>query len=101
MPIYKYFSLGSFLVSIYFIGEGFYKIFVYENSDSSDPINSYVGGDAYNFIINASYATGYFILALIFMVLGCTLLIVNTLIKLRQSFDSVNKREDEDLELLN
>ena len=53
-------------------------MFVYESSELyfEDSVNSYVGGDAYNFIINASYATGYFVLALLFVVLGCTLLLI-------------------------
>ena len=36
----------------------------YYNSDySSRSVNAYVGGDAYNYIINAGYFTGYAVLA--------------------------------------
>ncbi len=45
---------------------GFYKMKVYESGDYSwsDPKNAYVGGDAYNYIINGNYATGYFVLSM-------------------------------------
>ena len=46
------------------IGTGFYKITSYNNPDSdysfdTEYINSYVGGDAYNYIINGTYFTAY------------------------------------------
>lgn len=65
----------SYFISVIFIGLGFYKMFVYKNPESYvlDSVNAYVGGDAYNYIINAGYATAYFILALVFVVLGCFL----------------------------
>jgi len=50
------------------------------NSGESYPynsVNSYVGGDAYNFIINGTYATAFFILGLIFVTLGIGLLIIH------------------------
>lgn len=72
--------IGSFIISGIFIIIGFYKMFVYSNSEYSDNnVNTYVGGDAYNYIINANYSTAYFILALIFTIIGCTLLIYNVL----------------------
>lgn len=57
------------------MGLGFYKMFIYENSDY-DCINAYVGGDAYNYIINSNYATAYFVLATLFMILGIGMLII-------------------------
>lgn len=42
-------------------------------------VNAYVGGDAYNYIINGNYATGYFVLTVGFMITG-TLLIGTGLI---------------------
>lgn len=57
---------------------GFYKLFAYENGESYpyDMVNAYVGGDAYNYIINANYATAYFVLAGILLLgaLGCGVL---------------------------
>lgn len=55
-------------------------IYSYEENGGAK-INAYVGGDAYKYIINANYATAYFVLALIFTIIGCTLLICNVLQK--------------------
>lgn len=43
------------------IGMGFNKMLNYKNSDTYQykSVNAYVGGDAYNYMINASYFTGY------------------------------------------
>jgi len=66
-------SIGILLLSfVIFLGVGFHKLTAYENTysedeydlaDEEDSVNAYVGGDAYNYIINASQATAYFILA--------------------------------------
>lgn len=70
-----------YAIATWFMGVGFYKIFFYTNFEtpilSKQNVNAYVGGDAYNYIINASYSTSYFVLALLFTILGCTTLILN------------------------
>ena len=51
-----------FLLSISCIGMAFNKMLNYRNSNTSyysKSVNAYVGGDAYNYIINACYFTGY------------------------------------------
>lgn len=78
------FSAGaaiSYIIALFFIGLGFHKIFVYENPDSilRAGRNVYVGGDAYNYIINANYATAYFALAVFCAVVGMTFVIVGVL----------------------
>lgn len=62
------------VIGIFMIGLGFYKMLVYENYDSYvlESINAYVGGDAYNIIINAIYFAGY-------SVLGIGSLIISTI----------------------
>ena len=42
-------------------------------------INTYVGGDAYNYIINANKFVGWMVVALIFTLIGCTLMVVNAI----------------------
>lgn len=76
-------AIISYLVSLLFIGIGFYKLLVYENPDSLylDSKNVYVGGDAYNYIINANYATGYFTLAIFCAIIGMTCVVSFLLIK--------------------
>ncbi len=53
-----------FVGSVVSLVMGFYKMFVYENPESYflESKNAYVGADSYNFIINGTYATGYFVL---------------------------------------
>lgn len=55
------FAIFLTIFGIIFLGIGFHKILVYENSDYSwgEHKNSYVGGDAYNYIINGTYFSGY------------------------------------------
>ena len=66
------------ITSLVPLGLGFHKLFVYKNSEyyPSLNVNTYVGGDAYNYIINANYATAYFVLAgiLILSAIGCGIL---------------------------
>lgn len=48
------------IVGIVFVCMGFYKKNVYEEPGKYDSgTNAYVGGDAYNLIINAEYFAGY------------------------------------------
>ncbi len=65
-----------YLICAVFFGMGFYKMFAYNNPEtvrySDQPVNAYVGGDAYNYIINANYATAYFVLAIFCAVIGLT-----------------------------
>lgn len=56
------YSLYCLIAMGIFLALGFFKMLVYEYDDY-DAINAYVGGDAYNFIINGTYATAYFVLA--------------------------------------
>lgn len=73
----------SYIIAAIFVGVGFHKLFIYENSEIFvyEHKNSYVGGDAYNYIINANYATAYFTLAILFALIGATFLIVFYLTK--------------------
>ena len=58
--------------------KGFHKLFVYESPDDfGDAVNAYVGGDAYNYIINAGQATAYFVLCVLFAVIAMTCLLLD------------------------
>ena len=54
-----------------------YKGLIYLGTSSG--INTYVGGDAYNYIINANKFVGWMVVALIFTLIGCTVMIVNAI----------------------
>ncbi len=76
-------SLISFIVSAIMINNGYRKISVYSNSDFHpyDNVNAYVKGDAYNYIINSNYSTGFYVLALLFTVLGVGFLLIHFMTK--------------------
>jgi hypothetical protein len=70
-----------YLISVIFMGLGFHKLYKYENYDSEilDSVNAYVGGDAYNYIINTGYATSFFIIATLFTILASFILLMDKL----------------------
>jgi len=74
---FKMGAIFSYILSLIFIIIGFYKMFAYYKPESflEKPVNCYVGGDSYNFIINANYSTAFFTLALFCGLIGSTLLI--------------------------
>lgn len=70
--VWKVLSGISFFVSLIFLYMGFDKIYSYDNGELYPYTyhNAYVGGDAYNYIINGNYATAFFVLTLTFAMLG-------------------------------
>ncbi len=60
---------------------GMHKLLAYNNGElfREKAVNAYVGGDAYNYIINGNYFTGFMVMALIFVVMGGCLLIAGTI----------------------
>lgn len=82
--LYYNWAVIGFIGFLFSLGMGFYKMFAYENDNgeysiSDDSINAYVGGDAYNLIINGTYTTAYFILAGIFLMFAIGMLILDKL----------------------
>lgn len=70
--IYKYLSGGSFIGCVVTIILGFNRMLVYDNGEyyPYELKNAYVGGDAYNYIINGNHSTAFFVLATLFAILG-------------------------------
>lgn len=66
-----------YIVCAVMLYKGHDKMTNYYSSDTYYSLNqnAYVGGDAYNYIINGTYATGFFVLAVGFMVTGTILLV--------------------------
>jgi len=89
-------AIFSYILSFIFIIMGFYKMFVYENPESIllDPKNVYVGGDAYNFIINANYATAYFTLAIFCAVIGISFIIYGFLTEKKETTEEITIHEN-------
>lgn len=68
-------ALVFYMIAGVFFYKGHDKMTNYYNSESFYSLNrnAYVGGDAYNYIINGNYATGFFTLATGFMITGTLL----------------------------
>lgn len=86
------------LVAVIFLvvsGVFFYKAYDvktnYYNSEDFYSLNenAYVGGDAYNYIINGTYFTGYAVIASAFLVSGILLITCN--VKTQGRFEGVKK----------
>ena len=75
--IFLVFSIISFISSCVFFYKGYDKMSNYLNTDSkySENINAYVGGDAYNYIINGTYSTSFFVLAIGFLLASILLIL--------------------------
>ena len=87
----KYMKYCFIVAAIMFL-MGFYKTNFYKNSEYSweTTVNAYVGGDAYNYIINGNYATGYYVLGTGFMITGAICGCTDEIIK------SISKKEKEE-----
>lgn len=73
-------AISSFVFSAFFLYKGFDKMYVYESAELfKKSKNVYVGGDAYNYIINGTYSTAFFVLATSFLLFGILLLIYGEL----------------------
>lgn len=86
-------AIVSYFISGIFLCVGFFKLLVYDN-DSYDTTNAYVGGDAYNYIINANYATAYFTLAIFFTIVGGMFLVGYYLLNSQSSNISSNDSQN-------
>ena len=96
--ILKTITIIFICIGIIFLGRGFYKKNSYSNPDSDSSYsystqytNSYVGGDAYNYIINGTYFTGY-------VVLGMGSLIIATITGVSSLILSIKEDEEKNRE---
>lgn len=82
--IWKILSGTSFIISIVALMYGFDKMFNYSNGEAPpyEYHNAYVGGDAYNYIINSNYATSFFVLATMFALMGIGFIVLYYLSKM-------------------
>lgn len=79
--------LVSYSVAFLFGWVGLHKLWVYTPveediyGDITGGVNAVVGGDAFNYIINGTHAISYILLALIFVIIRSTIMVVSTLKK--------------------
>lgn len=81
-----------FILFTFMVIMGYDKIAKYNNSDIYRE-NAYVGGDAYNYIINGTYATAYFTLASGFFISGIICVVSEFMISVRD--ETIDERDDE------
>lgn len=84
MNSYVILSIVSFVVSAICFAYGFFKCFVYVSGEYGTSVNAYVGGDAYNYIINAGYTVAFWVLTLVFVIIGVACLVLNKLNKISE-----------------
>lgn len=72
-----------YIMSAIALYKGYDKMTNYSNSEDFPLINknAYVGGDAYNYIINGNYATGYYVLSMGTLLTGTLFVMTGLLIK--------------------
>ena len=95
------FRIWCWLSLLSFIGAGisFYKgvdkMVNYYNSELSfvKSVNAYVGGDAYNYIINGTYSTAFFVLTAMFVLAGIGFIMLHYLSDLRADVIEHKARE--------
>lgn len=73
--------LAFYVASAIPAAAGFYHLWVYSNDVVYGQLNAYVGGDAYNYIINASQAVAYFVVALCFVVIATGCLVAQAVLR--------------------
>lgn len=81
--VWSVLSLCSLGCSFYTLYQGIDKLTNYYNSENypSLNVNVYVGGDAYNYIINGTYATAFFVLTTMFVLAAIGLMILHYVAK--------------------
>ena len=91
--IYAVLSVCCFIASGIFISLGFDKMNNYEHSEYSwgKNHNAYVGGDAYNYIINGTYSTSFFVLGIGLMLIGCLFVLIH--VQANSQFEILEQNE--------
>ncbi|MGP4076284.1 hypothetical protein [Halobacillus sp. K22] len=104
--IFTYLSFILLLTGITFLTLGFDRMHNYNNpdseesylfdDDSEEPKNAYVGGDAYNFIINGTHSTAYFVLASAMFILSVLLFICQIQYDTRELIRKTQQENEDD-----
>lgn len=77
--VWCYLAIASLCCGTFTFYKGLDKMFRYDSGDSYPHkyVNAYVGGDAYNYIINGTYATAFFVLTAMFVLAAIGLVAVH------------------------
>lgn len=76
-------AIASLMCGAFTLLMGLNKLLRYESGESYpyEAVNAYVGGDAYNYIINGNYATAYFVLTMMFVLAAIGMMILHYMSK--------------------
>lgn len=83
LSVWCWLAIASLACGCFTLYKGIDKMMRYNDGDHYpyEPVNAYVGGDAYNYIINGNYATAFFVLTAMFVLAAVGLMIVHYLAK--------------------
>ena len=91
----RIFAIIFSLVAVLNVFIGFDKMFNYSSgSGYEEPHNAYVGGDAYNIIINGTYTASYFVLAASFFVSSTICFVAGSIIDGLEVSDRAKREEN-------
>lgn len=87
LSIWCWLAIASLCCGAVTLYEGFDKMFNYDSGDTYPYkyVNAYVGGDAYNYIINGTYATAFFVLTAMFVLAAIGLMVIHYVSKKDES----------------
>lgn len=88
------------ILGVILIGNGFNKITSYSNPDSeysfdTEYINSYVGGDAYNYIINGTYFTAYAVMGTGSLIISAISGIASAILSIQYNNEKIENQNPE------
>ena len=96
ISVWSIMSGCSLVCGFYTLYQGIDKMTNYYNNENypSLNVNAYVGGDAYNYIINGTYATAFFVLTAMFVIAAIGLMILHYLSIDKPAYPCKKNQED-------
>lgn len=87
LSVWCWLAIASLACGCFTLYKGIDKMMRYSDGERYpyEPVNAYVGGDAYNYIINGNYATAFFVLTAMFVLTAVGLLIVHYLAEAKEN----------------
>ena len=82
-------AIASFLCGCFTFYKGIDRLVNYDSGEHYpyETVNAYVGGDAYNYIINGTHATAFFVLTTMFVLAGIGLIIIHYVSRRRKEIN--------------
>jgi len=86
LNIWMVLGIIAYIISGVLINRGWDRLSNYYQSETTSSMNNYVyvGGDAYNYIINSNVLTGYFTLSGALMIVGTLFILISRMEKNRR-----------------